>query len=152
MTQFVPVGRTGTSVVLGEMSGRIAPVGASVDLGGSRGFVPTMDFGGLSDFSAEGIPAGVSNVPVWSGGETRSEEPSGNAALAGGFGRMASDGVFGVAGAARAGGSDRAASDGDFCVAGAALAGGSDRVASDGGFGVAGPAGVSDSTCSRHSS
>src|ERR1700730_12706954 len=97
---------------LGEMSGRIAPVGASVDPGGSDGFVLTMAFGGLSDFSAEGIPAGVSIVPVGPSGETRSEEPSGNAALAGG----------------------------------------SDRVASEGVFGVAGSAGVSDSTCSMHSS
>ena len=32
MTQFVLV-RTGTSAVLGEMSGRIPPVGAFVDLG-----------------------------------------------------------------------------------------------------------------------
>jgi hypothetical protein len=129
-----------------------------------------MAFGGLSDFSAEGIPAGASNVPVWAGGETRSEEPSGNAALAGGSGlgasggefgvagaalaggsdRAASDGEFGVAGAALAGGSDLAASDGDFCLAGPALAGGSDRVASEGVFGVA--AGISDITRSRHSS
>jgi hypothetical protein len=63
MTQVVPLGRTGTSAVLGEIFGWIAPVGASVDHGGSGGFVPTAAFGGL-DFSAEGIPAGVSNVPV----------------------------------------------------------------------------------------
>ncbi len=111
INQLVPIGLMGMSAVLGEMSGRIAPVGASVDPGGSGGFVPPMAFGGLLDLSAEGIPAGVSNVPVWPGGETRSEEPSGNAALAGG----------------------------------------SDRVASEGVFDVAGSAGVSDSTCSRHS-
>jgi hypothetical protein len=151
MTQFVPVGRTGT--VLGE----VAPVGGSVGPCGSGGFVLTMAFGGILDFSAEGTPAGVSNVSVWTGGETRSEEPSDNAALAGGSGASegvgvagaapaggsdlaASDGVFGVAGAALAGGSDRAASDGEFGVAGAALAGGSDLAASDGEFGVAGAA------------
>src|SRR5437879_5495860 len=111
MTQFVPVGRTGTSAVLGEMFGWMAPVGASVDPGGSRGFVPTMACGGLLAFAADGTPAGASNVPVWAGGEARSGL-SGNAALAGGSGRGASGGDFGVAGSA----------------------------------------GVSDSTCSRHSS
>jgi hypothetical protein len=93
MTQFVPVGRT---AVLGEISGRIAPVGAPVDPG-SAGFVPDR----LSDFPAEGISAGVSNVPVWPGGEIRSEEPSGNAALAGGSDRVASEGGFDVTTPAR---------------------------------------------------
>src|ERR1700751_74761 len=97
MTQFAPIGRAGTSAGLGEMPGWIAPVGASVELGGSRGFVPTIAFGGLLDFLVAGIPGGASNVPVWPGGETRSEEPSGNAALAGGCGRGASEGAFGVA-------------------------------------------------------
>ena len=111
MTQFVPIGLAGTSAVLGEMTGRIPPVGVSVDPGGSVGFVPTMAFGGLLDFSAGRIPLGVSNVPVWAGGETRFEEPSGTAALAGGSDRVALEGVV-----------------------------------------VADPAGVSDNTCSRHSS
>ena len=42
ITQFASVDRTGTSAVLGE----VAPLGASVDPGGSGGFVPTMAFGG----------------------------------------------------------------------------------------------------------
>jgi hypothetical protein len=64
MTQVVLLGRTGTSAVLGEIFGWIAPVGGSGDLGGSRGLVLTMAFGWLLDFSGEGTPAGVSNVPV----------------------------------------------------------------------------------------
>jgi hypothetical protein len=43
-----------------------------------------MAFGGLLDFSTEGTPAGVSNLPVWPGGETRFDEPSGKSVLAGG--------------------------------------------------------------------
>src|SRR5258706_10765426 len=97
MTQFVPVGPIGTSAVFGRMSGRIAPVGVAAGAGNSGGFVLTMAFGRLTDFSDE---------PVWLGcsGETRSEGPSGSLAVAGGSGRVVSEGAFGVVGPA--GGSD----------------------------------------------
>src|SRR6266581_1907256 len=99
-TQFVPVGCTGTLAVLGDPSGRIAPVGISEDPGNSGGFVLPIVW--LLDFSAEGFPGDISDEPVRPGcsGETRSEEASGDVAVAGGSDRAVSEGVFGAVGAA----------------------------------------------------
>ena len=101
-TQFESVGGMGTLAVLGDPSGRIVPVGISGDPGSSGGFVLPIVVGGLLDFSAEGFPVDVSDEPVRPGcsGETRSEEASGDVAVAGGSDRAVSEGVFGAGGAA----------------------------------------------------
>src|SRR2546430_14437274 len=101
-TQFAPVGCTGPLAVFGVPSGRIVPVGISEDPGSSGGFVLPIVIGGLLDFSAEGFPGDISDEPVRPGcsGETRSEEASGDVAVAGGSDRAVSEGVFGAVGAA----------------------------------------------------